>query len=223
MSEIDLKEVRKQKIKEIKTGLILDAALEVLSQKGYYETRLEDIAEKAGFSKSALYRYYKDKDEIFFTIAVRESKKIIDRLYTGEYRLSNDNHIVENMRRLLTISITAWGEHFSFLLTLNSFQVISLMGALQKQTKLMKAEKEYIVCENKMSRLMIGLFENAKKKGEISSQLNSEVFFDFFQGIIFIKIKKWYQQKKMDDISVTIEEILAFFSAGLGIRLHKNE
>jgi len=57
MEELDCKEKRKQLVRDTKTSLILDAALEVLSQKGYYETRLEDIAEKAGFSKSALYRY----------------------------------------------------------------------------------------------------------------------------------------------------------------------
>src|SRR5690554_8047097 len=56
---------------------------QILSQKGYHETRLEDIAEKAGFSKSALYRYYKDKDEIFFNIDRKST-----RLNSSHVRIS---------------------------------------------------------------------------------------------------------------------------------------
>jgi AcrR family transcriptional regulator len=212
------KEMRKKKIRNIKAELILDAALHILLQKGYYETRLEDIAEQAGFSKSALYRYYKDKEEIFITIAVRERNKVIEKLsHDDEYRLSNDNHISENLRRLLTVSFTACGENFSFLLTLNSIQVIELITALQRQKKLFKIEREFLTCEGKMIRLMIALFDNAKIKGEITSQLPSEVLFDFFQGILFVRVKQWHQQKKMEAVDEAVDEILCFLEKGMGI------
>jgi AcrR family transcriptional regulator len=44
---------------------ILEAAQRVFSEKGYYETRMEDIAEKLGVSKRTLYLYYKNKEELF--------------------------------------------------------------------------------------------------------------------------------------------------------------
>lgn len=113
MEELDCKEKRIQLIRDTKTSLILDAALEVLSQKGYYETRLEDIAEKAGFSKSALYRYYKDKDEIFLTIAVRERNRVYDKFTTDpQYQLDKQLHISENLRRFLSAAFTMWGRIF---------------------------------------------------------------------------------------------------------------
>lgn len=217
MDELDCKELRKQKVRDAKTNLILDAALEVLSKKGYYETRLEDIAEKAGFSKSALYRYYKDKDEIFFTIVVRERKKVIDRLSTDpEYKIGKENHISENLRRILTVAFSAWGENFSFILTLNSFQIFTLINELQKQNDLEGIQKEFITCENELAELMIYLLDDAKARGEIKTKVNSELVFDIFQGVIFTKVKKWYQMKKMENIPEAVDEIVAFFSGGLG-------
>jgi len=59
------KEVRDQTVRDAKTNLILDSALKVFSEKGYHETRLEDVAAAAGFSKASLYNYYEDKEEIF--------------------------------------------------------------------------------------------------------------------------------------------------------------
>ncbi len=44
---------------------ILEAAEQVFSKKGYYETRMEDIAEVLGVSKRTLYLYYKNKEELF--------------------------------------------------------------------------------------------------------------------------------------------------------------
>ncbi|HEX3019890.1 MAG TPA: helix-turn-helix domain-containing protein [Chitinispirillaceae bacterium] len=217
MDEQDCKELRKQKIRDTKTSLILDAALEVLSQKGYYETRLEDIADRAGFSKSALYRYYKDKDEIFFTIVVRERNKVFDKLTLDpQYRLSEENHISENIRRILTVAFTAFGENLSFLLTLNSFQVAELINNLQKQSELMEIEKDFLCAENKMAEIMLGMFDKAKEKGEINTKLDSEQIFDFVQGFIFTKVKKWHQNKKLDNIDETVNQVLIFLSSGLG-------
>lgn len=218
MNDLDCKEQRKQIIRDTKANLILDAALEVLCQKGYYETRLEDIAEKAGFSKSALYRYYKDKDEIFFTIVVRERNKVIEKLLSDpEYCLCNNNHINENLRRFLTVIFTVWGQNFAFILTLNSFQVFTLINQLQNQSKLLKIEEDFLISENKLAEITKDMFDNARKEGEITTPLSTEFIIDFFQAIIFTKIKKWYQEKCMENITKAINEILVFLSNGLGI------
>ncbi len=219
MNELDCKEKRKQKIRDTKANLILDAALEVLAQKGYYQTRLEDIADKAGFSKSALYRYYKDKDEIFITIAVRERDRVYDKLTVDpQYKLDKENHISENLRRFLTAAFTVYGENFSFILTLNSFQVFALINELQKQNDLMEIEKDFLCSDCKFEELMTGLFDHAKEKGEITTGLKSELIFDFFQGMLFTKVKKWHQQKTMGNIDEAVDEILTFLGNGLGYK-----
>ena len=43
---------------------ILDAALDLFTERGFSATRLEDIASRAGLSKAAIYLYFKDKTSL---------------------------------------------------------------------------------------------------------------------------------------------------------------
>src|SRR5690606_9425292 len=43
---------------------IVEAGLEVMYEKGYCKTTMEDIARRLDVSKPALYRYFKNKDEL---------------------------------------------------------------------------------------------------------------------------------------------------------------
>ncbi|MFZ5625205.1 MAG: TetR/AcrR family transcriptional regulator [Gemmatimonadota bacterium] len=52
-------------------GKILDAALEVFTELGYERATLQDIVERAGVSKGALYHYFDSKDQLFVDL-VRE-------------------------------------------------------------------------------------------------------------------------------------------------------
>jgi len=44
---------------------ILDAALALFVEKGFAATRLDDVAERAGLSKAAIYLYFADKTALF--------------------------------------------------------------------------------------------------------------------------------------------------------------
>jgi AcrR family transcriptional regulator len=44
---------------------ILEAALEVFKEKGYFKSTMDDIAAKLGISKSAIYQYFESKDKLF--------------------------------------------------------------------------------------------------------------------------------------------------------------
>src|SRR5215813_11761436 len=51
-------------VSEERKSQILEAAIAVFAQSGFQQARMDDIAEKAGLSKGALYLYYKSKDAI---------------------------------------------------------------------------------------------------------------------------------------------------------------
>lgn len=55
--ETEIRDKRKQQIK--------DAAFKVFLEKGYQQTRIQDITTEAGISTGTFYLYYKDKRELF--------------------------------------------------------------------------------------------------------------------------------------------------------------
>lgn len=58
---------------------IIHAALEAVREKGYHATTLDDIGERLGVRKTALYHYFPDKDAILLACH-RESLAELDRL-----------------------------------------------------------------------------------------------------------------------------------------------
>ena len=74
------KEERENAVRKTKMNLILDASVEVFARLGYHAARLEDIADAAGFSKTALYYYFKDKEEIFLNLCLREHEKLLEEV-----------------------------------------------------------------------------------------------------------------------------------------------
>jgi AcrR family transcriptional regulator len=62
---------------------LLDAALAVLTDKGFGETSIDDIVERAGASRGTYYLYFKNKTEIveeLFTKFVGETEQLASRL-----------------------------------------------------------------------------------------------------------------------------------------------
>lgn len=47
---------------------ILEAGAEIFGEQGYVQMRMGDLAEKAGLSMGALYRYFDNKDDVFLAI-----------------------------------------------------------------------------------------------------------------------------------------------------------
>ncbi|HBA26708.1 MAG TPA: TetR/AcrR family transcriptional regulator [Nitrospinae bacterium] len=47
---------------------ILEAAIKVFSEKGYSQTTIREVAKRAGISVGGVYIYFKNKEEIYFTL-----------------------------------------------------------------------------------------------------------------------------------------------------------
>jgi AcrR family transcriptional regulator len=57
--------VRRDARAAAKRQVILDAALDEFSARGFADARIDDVAERAGVAKGTIYLYFKDKDALF--------------------------------------------------------------------------------------------------------------------------------------------------------------
>ena len=80
---------RKKAIREAKLEVILHGAKDAFSRLGYHQTRLEDIAAAAGFSKTALYYYYESKEEIFLDLMIREGNNVLEEIKSFLHESAN--------------------------------------------------------------------------------------------------------------------------------------
>lgn len=77
---------------------IIEAAVELFKEKGYMGTRVQDIADKLGFTKAALYYYFRSKEEVLW--------EIVDRsMCTAERRMQEiagqEMPVAEKIKRII--------------------------------------------------------------------------------------------------------------------------
>jgi len=69
--------------KEARPEEILDAALELFTEKGFSSTRMIDVARKAGISKGTLYLYFESKENIFQALVKTVLSPMVDEAETA--------------------------------------------------------------------------------------------------------------------------------------------
>lgn len=79
---------------------ILSAAEKVFAAKGFFPTTMSDIARRAEFGTGTLYKYFKSKEELYFTL-IDEKVEEINRLVKTE--LSQRNSAVEKIKKVLRL------------------------------------------------------------------------------------------------------------------------
>lgn len=58
---------RREREREARRREILDAAIRLFAEKGFEQTTLDEIAQKAEFGKGTIYHYFKNKEELIIT------------------------------------------------------------------------------------------------------------------------------------------------------------
>ncbi len=86
-------------MKNGKRQQIIDAAIDLFTQKGIDRTSLTDIAKAAGMSKGNLYYYYSSKNDLIFDIA----EEHINRITNNLFEIIDDQSGQKNLDDLLKI------------------------------------------------------------------------------------------------------------------------
>jgi len=80
---------------------ILDAALQVFSQKGYRDASVDEIAETAQTSKGGVYFHFPNKETIFLALLNRTATRLLEKI--EEAMASTDDPLAKADAALLTV------------------------------------------------------------------------------------------------------------------------
>jgi AcrR family transcriptional regulator len=164
----------KERQRQEREALILQTAEEVLLEKGYYETSMDEIAARVGIAKGTLYLHFARKEDLVCALIERELKATL--------------HMVEQAR----VMPTSARAKLEFILD-------SLYrGLFAKRARLFYVlyngvdfkvlrEKFHGMSGNTMSIIahhLVELFEEGKAAGEFDASLPSDVMTSIFFSIM---------------------------------------
>ena len=99
---------RKEREREQRRNLIIDAAERIFFKKGLENSTMDDVADEAELSKGTLYLYFKSKEDIQLAIAMRGSDILKEMM---QKHLSKNKTGYENLLELAEASIDFSGKH----------------------------------------------------------------------------------------------------------------
>lgn len=79
-----------EKKRSDKRKRILDGALKAFALKGFYNTKVSEIAQEAGVADGTIYLYFKNKDDLLISLFEDRMEWIIERLNTDLEKLGSD-------------------------------------------------------------------------------------------------------------------------------------
>ncbi len=84
---------------------LLHAATNLFYLKGYQETTIREIGQKANISNSIIYHYFKNKEEMLFEIIQVASQDLVNALVEIQQRVKDP---IECLKEMLTTHMVLW-------------------------------------------------------------------------------------------------------------------
>jgi TetR/AcrR family fatty acid metabolism transcriptional regulator len=84
---------------------ILDAAVKVFAEKGFFQARVSDIARMAGVADGTIYLYFKNKDDLLISIFEEKMKEINVKFRDA---LGTEKDSVQRFRRLIGMHLAGF-------------------------------------------------------------------------------------------------------------------
>jgi AcrR family transcriptional regulator len=142
-------------VSEERKDQIIEAAIRIFAQKGFYETRMDDIVAESGLSKGTLYWYFKSKDDV---IAAILEHFFGFELHEIEEALAREDRISDQLM-LLMRRAAAELQHMAEIIPIT----LDFYSAAAHKKQVQISLKNYFVAYRK---LLVGLIQRGLDRGE---------------------------------------------------------
>lgn len=85
--------------------VILRAAIEVFSRKGYHGCRIQDVAREAGVAYGLVYHYFKNKDELLESVFASGWQGFLSRV---QAEIEREQHFAGRVRGVVSVAFEAY-------------------------------------------------------------------------------------------------------------------
>jgi len=185
-----------------KREAILRAAIKVFAQKGYFNSKVADIAKEAGIADGTVYLYFKSKEEILHSVFDRAMEEFIAE---GKREIAEIREADKRLQRIAQLHLEKLGADRDLAIV---FQV-----ELRGSTKFMEEFSgggfaEYLDIIRKT-------IEEGQKIGVFRKDLKPITAAKILYGALDEMVTNWILSKRAYPLAPMAEEVLKVFFGGV--------
>lgn len=195
-----------EKISNEKWMEILKAAVDLISERGFERTTVDEIAARANVGKGTIYLYFENKEKIFIAILENGIQAIMRRM---DEILNESGDFRQRLEAMLM-------EHLRFAEDHREFYKVFIKERLNMKVIADKAAQDRIMekhqkMHEQLSQFMkIGIDQNQLRDGD------PDVFAFAFSGILSHFCFHWLTERENDSLVEQVPVILDLFYNGVG-------
>lgn len=185
-----------------KRTAILRSATKVFARKGFFNSKVSDIAAKAGIADGTVYLYFKSKDEILHSIFDRAMAEFITE---GRQELEKLDDPVEKLRKISSLHLERLGADRDLAIV---FQ-IELRGSTKFMQEFSAAGfAEYL-------DVIRRTVEEGQKSGVFRTDIKAVICAKILYGSLDEMVTNWILSKRSYPLAPMAEEVMKIFLGGI--------
>ncbi|MCG8672068.1 MAG: TetR/AcrR family transcriptional regulator [Pseudomonadales bacterium] len=197
------KSQRKQQIQDAASALIL--------KKGYNATKIEDIAKHIDLTPGALYRHFKNKDELFSSLLI----EALDILYQ---RVAHIQKLVDTdaTSKILAYKNALYETYSEYPLMVRCIVHVQLEGGISNISK--EAADKITNRNREIVAVLLNIFEEGIEQGLFRSEnpvVYSDICWGLFNGVILWEEAKAHVNPKNNFLKSTLDKSFLAFLNGI--------
>lgn len=184
---------QERKPAEVRRFEILYAAKELFCERGLDRVSMDDVAEKVGISKAAVYLYFKSKLELYFEMLLHEVDKLIRGLEEGFWNTAHHS-LVEKLD-----SIQGTLQEYAPVFRSTQTLMHSGMPDTDFPPQIVREfTKKIIPRRERIQKIFIDVLKKAQEIGEVREDLPAEELSSFFAlyGMLLTRSEIRYETAK---------------------------
>ena len=181
---------------------ILDAAVAVFADKGFFNSRISDIADRADVADGTVYLYFKNKEEILMTAINTAFDAFMRHARTEVEKLPSP---VERLRRLAFLHLDALGSN-------RSLAVVFQMELRQSTRFLSEFSHHHMVEYLSLVRAAIN---EGQAKGVFRLDMSAKIVANCFFGALDEMVTSWVLNKQEYRLSDVADSVVDIFLNGM--------
>ena len=156
---------RREREKQTRKSDIVEAAEKLFLKNGFDGTSMDDIARESQFAKATIYQYFVNKEDLFFTVALKLVKQF--DLYLKK-KLGRCRTAYEKWQHSSLLYYQYYKEHPDI------FKLINYNPPSNKDKEISPNFKEFMSHQDSIFQMYTDIIEEGKKDGTIPSGLDSK-------------------------------------------------
>jgi TetR/AcrR family fatty acid metabolism transcriptional regulator len=181
---------------------ILRAATKVFAEKGFFNSKVADIAKQAGIADGTVYLYFKSKDEILHSIFDKAMEEFISE---GKREIADISAPEERLKRVAQLHLERLGADREMAIV---FQV-ELRGSTKFMEEFSAAGfADYL-------DIITKTFDDGQKTGVFRKDLKPIVCAKILYGALDEMVTNWILSKKSYPLAPMADVVLEIFFGGV--------